>query len=323
MKMMARQLWRHLMSSVSFHSGGGRRVSDRCARIKIPNNNPTQSSTALGGTAFASQNGLLRYIGGLHHCTDWVSSEWRISKHGRLFSTEKQLPLSQDLIGILKLRMTSIEARYDRLTKELSQPEARPEDIAKINRELSKLEFSFNHITRLRSKQKEIDNLKMLVVDETSEEEEIRQMAADELKVAIREEVELQYEILLQLLPRDDADDRGCIMEVRAGTGGEEASLFAMDIFKMYERYAHYNDWRFEVLGIAETDLRGYKEASASVSGTGVYGRLKFESGVHRVQRVPLTEKSGRVHTSAASVAVLPQADEVFSRLMCNCGMRT
>eukprot|EP01018_Ginkgo_biloba_P009144 Gb_19676 [translate_table: standard] len=138
----------------------------------------------------------------------------------------------------------------------------------------------------------------------------MRDLAAEELQLRLDEEANLQYLLLQHLLPKDDADARDCILEVRAGTGGEEASLFAMDIFKMYERYAQKRRWKFEIVDVTESELRGYKEASAAISGAGVYGKLKFESGVHRVQRVPVTEKSGRVHTSAASVAILPQADE-------------
>ncbi|PSR84955.1 Peptide chain release [Actinidia chinensis var. chinensis] len=142
-------------------------------------------------------------------------------------------------------------------------------------------------------------------------------MATEEMCQAIEEERGLQNQLLKSLLPKDDADERDCILEVRAGTGGEDASMFAMDIFKMYERYSLKNSWKFDVVEVAESDLKGYKEASAAISGADVYEKLKFESGIHRVQRVPVTEKSGRVHTSAiaVSVAILPQADEVDVQL--------
>ncbi|KAK3404273.1 hypothetical protein EUGRSUZ_K00577 [Eucalyptus grandis] len=160
----------------------------------------------------------------------------------------------------------------------------------------------------------EIDGLKTMM-DENVEDRDMLDMVTEELDEAVKEEKRLQQLLLQSLLPRDDADERGSILEVRAGTGGEEASLFAMDIFKMYERYSQKKGWKFEVVDITESDLRGYKEASAAISGIGVYGKLKFESGVHRVQRVPVTEKSGRVHTSAVSVAILPQANEVDVQL--------
>lgn len=146
---------------------------------------------------------------------------------------------------------------------------------------------------------------------ESSQDKDMLDMATNELSQAINEEKRLHTLLLKTLLPKDDADERDCILEVRAGTGGEEASLFAMDIFKMYERFSHNKGWTFEVVNIAESDLKGFKEASAAISGADVYGKLKFESGIHRVQRVPVTEKSGRIHTSAVSVAILPQADQV------------
>lgn len=169
-------------------------------------------------------------------------------------------------------------------------------------------------INELRTKQKEIDSLRSLMA-ECPNDKDMLEMATEDLGKALEEEKRLQNLLLKLLLPRDDADERDCILEVRAGTGGEEASLFAMDVFKMYERYSQKKGWKFEVVDIAESDLKGYKEASAAISGAGVYGKLKFESGIHRVQRVPVTEKSGRIHTSAVSIAVLPQADEVDVRL--------
>ncbi|CAM6128513.1 unnamed protein product [Calypogeia fissa] len=229
---------------------------------------------------------------------------------GRFFSTGRRTPIAPDMLAVMERRMASLEGRHAYLNQALSQPAATPDEIAKINKELSRMEDSINCISQLTAKRKELRGLKVLL-EESSDDDEMYRMAADELRAASNDELELQHELLFHMLPKDEADSRGCILEVRAGTGGEEASLFAMDIFKMYERYSQRNSWRFEVLDVTETDLRGYKEASASITGNGVFGRLKFESGVHRVQRVPVTEKQGRVHTSAASVAVLPQADEV------------
>ncbi|XP_042401659.1 peptide chain release factor 1, mitochondrial-like isoform X3 [Zingiber officinale] len=160
----------------------------------------------------------------------------------------------------------------------------------------------------------EIDGLKSLMSD-CAEDKDMSNMAAEELEQALVEERRFQHLLLKSLLPKDDADERDCILEVRAGTGGEEASLFAMDIFKMYEKYAQKRGWNFDVIATMESNIKGYKEASGTISGPGVYGRLKFESGIHRVQRVPVTEKSGRVHTSAVSIAILPQADEVDVQL--------
>ncbi|CAK9325687.1 unnamed protein product [Citrullus colocynthis] len=218
--------------------------------------------------------------------------------------------LSMELINIMEQKLAAIELRSTFLLNIINRPEAPPAEYAKANKELKKLRDTMDLINELRSKQKEINGLRTLMVD-CPEDKDMLDMATEELDQAVQEEKRLQQFLLKSLLPRDDADERDCILEVRAGTGGEEASLFAMDIFKMYERYAQKKGWKFEVVDITESDLKGYKEAIAAISGAGVYGKLKFESGIHRVQRVPVTEKSGRVHTSAVSVAILPQADQV------------
>ncbi|XP_057509598.1 peptide chain release factor 1, mitochondrial-like isoform X2 [Actinidia eriantha] len=232
----------------------------------------------------------------------------------RSYSIEVQPQISSDLIKIMEKRLSAIEHRSAYLSGLINQPEASPAEYARANKELRNLRGSMDLINELRTKQKEIEGLKSLVT-ECPEDKEMLNMATEELCQAMEEERGLQNQLLKLLLPKDDADERDCILEVRAGTGGEEASLFAMDIFKMYERYSLKKSWKFEVVEIAESDLKGYKEASAAISGADVYGKLKFESGIHRVQRVPVTEKSGRVHTSAVSVAVLPQADEVDVQL--------
>ncbi|XP_077218991.1 peptide chain release factor 1, mitochondrial-like isoform X2 [Tasmannia lanceolata] len=206
-------------------------------------------------------------------------------------------------IGILIFKILSIR-----------QPAATAAEYSRANKEIRKLRSSIDLIKDLRAKQKEIDGLKSLMT-ECPEDKDMRNMIAEELVEAVEEEKRLQHLLLKSLLPKDDADERDCILEVRAGTGGEEASLFAMDIFKMYERYSQKKGWKFDPIDITESDLKGYKESSGAISGPGVYGKLKFESGIHRVQRVPVTEKSGRVHTSAVSVVILPQADEVDVQL--------
>ncbi|TYJ09068.1 hypothetical protein E1A91_A11G115300v1 [Gossypium mustelinum] len=232
----------------------------------------------------------------------------------RYYSTELQPQLSTDLLKIMEQRLAAIEHRSAFLENFMNQPEASPTEYSKANEELHKLRDSMDLINELRTKQKEIDGLRSLMA-ECPNDKDMLEMATEDLGKALEEEKRLQNLLLKSLLPRDDADERDCILEVRAGTGGEEASLFAMDVFKMYERYSQKKGWKFEVVDIAESDLKGYKQASAAISGAGVYGKLKFESGIHRVQRVPVTEKSGRIHTSAVSVAVLPQADEVDVRL--------
>ncbi|CAN1353190.1 Peptide chain release factor 1, mitochondrial [Linum perenne] len=232
----------------------------------------------------------------------------------RLYSTEFQVQLSPDLIRIMEKKLLAIEHRSASLENFINRPESSPAEFSRANKELRKLRDLMDLITELRTKQKEIAGLKSML-SECGDDKEMIDMTNEELDNALTEEKRIQNLLLKSLLPKDDADERDCILEVRAGTGGEEASLFAMDIFKMYERYSQKNGWKFEVVDIAESGLKGFKEASAAISGADVFGKLKFESGIHRVQRVPVTEKAGRVHTSAVSVAILPQADEVDVQL--------
>src|SRR5438309_2784123 len=162
-------------------------------------------------------------------------------------------------------------------------------------------------VRRLRA---ELDVLNGLVADATAEPE-LKEMAATEAE-EIRHKLPLaERGLAVKLLPRDAADDRAAMLEVRAGTGGDEAALFAGDLLRMYQRFAEAQGWRFELISASAAELGGYKEAVASINGSGVFARLKFESGVHRVQRVPVTESGGRIHTSAATVAVLPEAEDV------------
>lgn len=142
-------------------------------------------------------------------------------------------------------------------------------------------------------------------------DKEMRELARAELAELDERLPELERDLKLLLVPRDEADSRSCILEIRAGTGGDEAALFAADLLRMYQRYCQLQNWKLEILEISENDLGGITNLVASVEGAGAYGKLKFESGVHRVQRVPVTESGGRIHTSAATVAVLPEAQEV------------
>lgn len=244
-----------------------------------------------------------------------VGSKLDAAEFLRYFSTSENEPhLSTDIIQIMEKRLSAIERRSAFLQELTNKPDASPTEYARANKELRKLTSSLHLIHELRSKQKEIDGLKSLIA-ECVDEKDMLKMAYEELDQAVEEEKRLQMLLLKSLLPKDDADERDSILEVRAGTGGGEASLFAMEIFKMYERYSQKKGWKFEVVYITESDLRGFKEAIGLISGAGVYGKLKFESGIHRVQRVPVTEKSGRIHTSAVTVAILPQADEVDVQL--------
>jgi peptide chain release factor 1 len=186
-------------------------------------------------------------------------------------------------------------------------------DFAKLSKEYSDLTPIVDDIATLREAQREATSLAQMA--QSGEDPELRALAEEELHQLRERLPEFERRLKLSLLPRDADDARNAILEVRAGTGGEEAALFAAALFRMYQRYAALRGWRFEILDLSETGLGGFKEASALISGRDVFARLKFESGVHRVQRVPETEASGRIHTSAATVAVLPEAEEVDVRI--------
>ncbi|PKU26327.1 peptide chain release factor 1 [Telmatospirillum siberiense] len=180
----------------------------------------------------------------------------------------------------------------------------------KMSKEMAELDPVVAGIRALRQLQSEMADAAQMMTDPAADAE-MRGLAEEEF-YALKERLpQLEREVQLALLPKDEADEKNAILEVRAGTGGEEAALFAAELFRMYERYAALRGWRFEVLGGNDTGLGGIKEATAGITGRDVFARLKFESGVHRVQRVPQTEAGGRIHTSAATVAVLPEAEEV------------
>jgi peptide chain release factor 1 len=181
---------------------------------------------------------------------------------------------------------------------------------AKLTKEFAQLNPIVTTIEALEAADKEAADLEALIKDSGSDKEMIALARADLEALEPKREA-LEHELKLQLLPKDSADEKSAILEVRAGTGGDEAALFAADLFRMYARYAELKGWKVEIISMSENDLGGYKEVVASITGEGVFARLKFESGVHRVQRIPATETGGRIHTSAATVAVLPEAEEV------------
>lgn len=210
----------------------------------------------------------------------------------------------------LEEKLDSVLVRHQELSDRVAT-HAKPgsQDYTRMLKEYSELTPIVEGIKRLRDTQKEMDSLEELMAD-VSADAEMRQLAEEEYRELKARLPALEHEVQILLLPRDEADERNAILEVRAGTGGEEAALFAADLFRMYQRYADIHGWRFEIIDYDETDIGGCKEASALISGKDVFARMKYESGVHRVQRVPTTESGGRIHTSAATVAVLPEAEE-------------
>jgi peptide chain release factor 1 len=207
-------------------------------------------------------------------------------------------------------RLAELEARYEEISRELSTPEAAadPARLADLGRELARLEPIVAGLREWRSVLDELEATRGMADDP---DEEMRSMAREELARLEARSAELQGSLRALLVPRDPNDDRNVILEIRAGTGGDEAALFAADLYRMYARYAERRRWKLEVMTASDTEAGGYKEIIAEVRGDAAYSRLKFESGVHRVQRVPSTEAQGRIHTSTATVSVLPEADEV------------
>lgn len=206
-------------------------------------------------------------------------------------------------------RLRSVIERHESITARLSQnPD--PETLVALSRELSGLDPVVEAARALESERAELEETRALL-DDAETDADMRALAEEERErleasIVLREEA-----MRVLLLPKDAADERDVVLEIRAGTGGDEAALFAADLLRMYERYAGLKGWKVDVLEMSEAGTGGIKEVVANVSGAGAYARLKYESGVHRVQRVPATESQGRIHTSAATVAVLPQAEEV------------
>ena len=207
-------------------------------------------------------------------------------------------------------KLANVVNRYNEVESLILDPKLSSDEMIKMNKELASLTPIVEAIKQFNSLEQNLNDAKEMMND-ASLDSEMKKLAEEEyleLKEALPEK---EKEIKILLLPKDDDDEKNAILEVRAGTGGDEAALFAAVLFEMYQRYSVLQGWRFEVNDVTENELGGYKEASAKITGKNVFAKLKFESGAHRVQRVPVTESQGRVHTSAATVAVLPEIEEV------------
>lgn len=208
-------------------------------------------------------------------------------------------------------KLESFVHRFEDLSRELADPDlmADMKAFSKKSKEYKDLEKIVKTYKEYKNVLSNIDNNKRILNEE--KDEDFRDMAKEELDMLQKKKEQMEEDIRLMLIPKDPNDDKNIILEIRAGTGGDEASIFAGDLFRMYSRFCENKGWKLDIMSLNEGSSGGYKEIVASVNGDGVYGVLKYESGVHRVQRVPATESQGRVHTSAASVAVLPEAEEV------------
>ncbi|AQS41003.1 MAG: Peptide chain release factor 1 [Candidatus Tokpelaia hoelldobleri] len=213
------------------------------------------------------------------------------------------------MVALPQDRMTQLEKRFEMIEAQMADnPDA--ETYVRLASEYAQLQDIVGSIRALNAARQEEADLSTMLED-SALDDDMRTLAQTELP-ACREKIEtLEQEVQILLLPKDAADNKSAILEIRAGTGGSEAALFAGDLFRMYERYAANHGWKVEIVSASEGDAGGYKEIIATISGKGVFSKLKFESGVHRVQRVPETEAGGRIHTSAATVAVLPEAEDI------------
>ena len=210
----------------------------------------------------------------------------------------------------MKEKLIEIINKYHNLTKQMTKPEVlnNQDKLTRIAKEHSSLEKIVRVGTEYISILQQIDESNEILKEE---DEELKVMARDELIDLDKGKENLEEELKILLLPKDPNDDKNLILEIRAGTGGDEAALFASDLYRIYIRYAERKNWKYKIMDSSDTGIGGIKEAIISINGKGAFGMLKYESGVHRVQRVPKTETSGRVHTSAATIAVLPEAEDV------------
>src|SRR5580692_1824197 len=237
----------------------------------------------------------------------WVSSSYLDSIFSSFWNSVKFAMANLTLFQ----KLENIESRYEELTQQLSSPEvhndsARFQKLAKTHADMAEMVAKYREWKEI---EKGLLGTKQMLVE--AEDAELKQLAHDEEREleARRETVERELKFLM--LPKDPNDDKNVILEIRAGTGGDEASLFAGELFRMYSRYAESQGWKLEILESSPSSIGGMKDVVAAIQGNKVYSKLKYESGVHRVQRVPATEQQGRIHTSAATVAVLPEADEI------------
>ena len=212
--------------------------------------------------------------------------------------------------------LETLEEKYRQLVLALSEPAliSNPQKIREISKERAELEPLVKKFEDYKKVRRDIRDSKDILADPRTDAE-LKVMAEAEIKRLVGREAELEQEIRILLLPKDPLDDRNVFLEIRAGAGGDESSLFAQDLFRMYSRYAEQKSWKFEVMDTSVSPIGGFKEVIAGIQGKKVYSLLKYESGVHRVQRVPKTEGSGRIHTSTVTVAVLPEADEIDLRI--------
>lgn len=207
-------------------------------------------------------------------------------------------------------RVEIVIRRYNFLKDELQKPFDNQKEFVELSKEFSEIGEFINDAFHFKKNLEEIDEIRKNLAEGLEEDHEMIDLMKEELASLEEEQIKLEESLKINFIPKDPNDAKNVILEVRAGTGGDEAGLFARDLFRMYERYSEIKRWKFEIMSISENDYGSFKEATASIQGKNVYGTLKFESGVHRVQRVPETEAAGRIHTSTATVAIMPEVED-------------
>lgn len=229
------------------------------------------------------------------------------------FAARQRLAVKLEITPSIQRHLDVLRARHVELQALFNSPDAAsmaPQEIIKINKDLAELNDTVEAYKERERLLKEIDDLKRLM-EESKDDEDMHSMAVEEHDEKVQQLDDADRRLLRALSPRDSADEKNALLEIRAGTGGLEASLFVQDLLNMYQNHAKKSGWRMETLSSSPTDAGGFREVVANITGVGVYGQLKHESGTHRVQRVPATESQGRIHTSTVTVALLPQASEV------------
>lgn len=219
--------------------------------------------------------------------------------------------LARSIYHVMREHLIELERTFETVTEELAQPEVAsdPAQLRRLSKQYAELEKVVEHFRELQQVETQLEETRQMLHDE--QDRELREMAEMELEELTKRQADLERELAIQLMPKDPYEDKDIIVEIRAGAGGDEAALFGGDLYRMYTRYADARGWRVEVMSANEQGIGGFKEIIFAIAGDGVYGVFKFESGVHRVQRVPVTESGGRIHTSTATVAVMPEAEEV------------
>jgi peptide chain release factor 1 len=228
-----------------------------------------------------------------------------------LFHPEDITNETEDRSQAMREHLIELEKTFAAVTEDLANPEiaSDPARLRQLSKQYAELEKVVGNFRDLQQVEQQIDEARQMLREE--HDRELREMAEMEIAVLSRRKAGLERELAIQLMPKDPYEDKDIIVEIRAGAGGDEAALFAGDLYRMYSRYADARGWRVEVMSASEQGIGGFKEIIFAIAGDSVYGVFKFESGVHRVQRVPVTESSGRIHTSTATVAVMPEAEEV------------